>query len=152
MVRYYPTKELFKKIKFYKENINNINKYLTETIDKLTIFSSKGIYEWHNNLGLIKLMFEDKDIEEVSIEKYNLLCDLSEIKHNTNNNIYYQLPIDYILKKYKVNTYKLNNNAQIDLILEFEENGDLYDLWFETKVNIGEHGLIDIVTLLDELN
>ena len=150
MVRYYPNKDIFKKIKLFKQNINKINKYLVDTNKKLIIFSSKGIFEWQNNLGLIKIMFEDKNTEYVNLQNYSLICDNSEVKKE--QEITYQLPIDYILKEYKINKYKITNNAQIDLYLEFEENGDLSDLWFETKVNIGKHGLVDIVTLLDELN
>jgi hypothetical protein len=150
MVRYYPEKSIYKNIKYYKENINKINKYLVDSQKKLLIFSKKEIYEWQNNLGLIKIMFEDKNIENINLNKYNLLCDYSNI--NPINSVSYQLPIDYILKEYKLNKYKLKNNAQIEMYLQFEENGELDDVWFESKDNIGEHGLIDIVTLLDELN
>lgn len=150
MVRYYPTKEVFLKLKSNNKKINGINNYLISSNKNLKIYSSKGIFQYENNLGLIKLLFEDKINEKIKIGKYELVCESSEIKKE--NYIIHQLPIDYILKEYKINIYKIKENAQIGLYLEFEENGELSDLWFETKINIGEHGLEDIVTLLEQLN
>lgn len=149
-MKYYPSKDIFLNIKKNKFKLQTLKKYLIDSNYKKFIFSKKGIYLFEDNLGLIRLNFEDRKLETLKLNNYKLLCDSSQV--NRDNDIVHQLPIDYILKIYKINRYKLSNNSQIELYLEFDELDNLLDVWFETKENVGEHAISDIVTLLDEVN
>ena len=149
MVRYYILKDTFSNIKNNKTNIDKIKKYLVESVNTLKIYSNEGILNFVENKGMFDIKVIDNDINMIKIGKYKLICDSSE--YNQENKSYH-LPIEHILIKNKINKYKLNNNAQIEMYLEFGNNNEVVDLWFETKVNIGIHGLYDIEALLDELN
>lgn len=149
MVRYYILKDTFLNIKNNQTNIHKIKKYLVESVDITKIYSSEGILDFVESKGLFNIKIIDNDVNIIKVGKYKLICDYSEEKQDNKS---YHLPIKHIFIKNKINKYKLNDKAQIEMYLEFDNNNQIIDLWFETKVNIGIHGVYDIEALLDELN
>ena len=128
---------------------SSIEDYHVKTEDANYIYCENGIYEIMGK-NIYKIEPNDGDVNKFNINKVSFIADNSYYKRNT---IMFQIPLCHQYDTIKRDTYELYKKAKVSLILEYEKNGELRDLYFNTKETYDNHSVQeDILTFLSLLN
>lgn len=133
--------------------ISNIERYETHVKNKTIFYSDKGVFEIIKD-KLHKLNCKDGNtiIQNLTVDNYNNLKIIDTTSILTPEKVYYQLPYSYIVKRIKKHTYRLLDHAEVNMVIE-TENDTPFNVYFKTKLPFScEEVQSTISTFLSKLN
>lgn len=121
------------------EKMEQLSRCIKNENNYILIFSLSGIFKIDkNNDKIQQILHNDKPINQIKINNFDILEDLSETIYSDVS----QIPVDHFTKNIKEQVYTMREKALLKFIV-LKNNDEIIDFYFESEEQINNPLIVE---------